>query len=314
MDISLVIRPAKKGEKMFSLAGRVTRKYLGRNFYGLLFVIPALVFFLIFKIFPVLTALWISFTKFNILQSPRFIGFENYIHIIHDPHFLHSLKVTLYYAAVSTAILLPLSLAVAIGLNGRIKFRALYRSLYFLPYMMSLFAVAIIWMLLYHPYGLMSGILGLFTSGQTSIRWLTTEAYALPSIIIMRVWWGTGYYMILFLAGLQSIPSEYYEVAKLDGANWWSSFWSITLPLLRPVLLFVIVISIINAFQTIDIFLIMTKGGPVDATRVLALLVYETGLKYFRMGEGSAMSVVLFVVLLVFTLIQLKVFREEVKY
>ena len=299
---------------MFSLNSRVARKYIGSNFYGVLFVIPALVFFVIFKILPVFTALWFSFTKYDILRPPRFIGLKNYIHILHDPHFIHSLGVTLYYAGVSTLILLPLSLGVAIALNKKIKLRDLYRSLYFLPYMMSLFAVAIIWMLIYNPYGLMNWVLGLFIPGQPSTRWLITETYALPAIIIMRIWWATGYYMILFLAGLQTIPSEYYEVAKLDGASWWNSFWSITLPLLRPILLFVIVISIINAFQTVDIFLIMTKGGPVDATTVLALLVYETGLKYFRMGEGSAMSVILFLILLVFTLIQLRVFREEIKY
>ena len=120
--------------------------------------------------------------------------------------------------------------------------------------------------------------------------------------------------MILFLAGLQSIPTEYYEAARIDGANWWKSFIRITIPLLSPMLLFILVISSISAFQTIDVFLIMTKGGPVDATRVLALLIYETGLKFFRMGRGSAMSMILLIILMLFTLIQLKIFRTETIY
>ncbi len=294
--------------KMARTAGRLPR----RTLVGWAFVGPALLLFLVFKIIPIVVALLISFTRYDILTRPSFTGLENFGWLIHSEHFVHSLRITVYYAGFSTLILLPLSLLVALALDSGVRFQGFFRSVFLMPFMLSLFAAAIIWTQLYHPYGLVNSMLSWISPDR--ITWLTSERYALPAIVIMRIWWGTGYYTILFLAGLQSIPGEYYEAAKIDGAGAFKRFLRITLPLLSPILLFIIVISIISAFQTVDIFLIMTKGGPVDATRVLALLTYETGLKYFRMGRGSAMSLVLFVILMTFTIIQLRIFREEVKY
>lgn len=279
---------------------------------GLLFITPALLLFLSFKLPSLLLVIIYSLTDYKILGTPRFNGIENFISIFLDPKFIHSLKITLYYTGASTVILLPLSLFLAILISNHTRMNSVYQAIFFMPYMLALFTVALIWTLIYHPYGLMNTILSPFM--HTRIRWLISRTHALLAVIIMRTWWGVGYYMLLFTAGLRSIPAEYYEAARIDGAGQPTCFRFITLPLLKPMLLFVTVISIIFAFQTVDIFLIMTRGGPVDATTVLALLTYKTGLQYFDIARGCAMSLVLLLILFVFTLVQLRIFRGEIKY
>ena len=184
-------------------------------------------------------------------------------------------------------------------------FRDLFRAIYFLPNVMSLIALSIIWKVVLQPYGPLNAILGL------QINWLTDNRFAMLGIIILAVWRGTGYYMVMYLAGLQAIPQEYYEAARLDGANQWRLFRHITIPLMKPVLLFVIIIFIITAVKSFEPMYIMTGGGPNNATKVLTYMIYETGFKYLEMGKASAMSIIMFAILLIFAVFQIRIFRSE---
>jgi ABC-type sugar transport system permease subunit len=204
-----------------------------------------------------------------------------------------------------------LSLILGMLLNQNIRFRTFFRTVFFSPVVMPLVILAVIWTLLYHPYGPINSVLLAPFTNQV-IPWLNSTQHALLAVIILAVWRAAGYYAIIFLAGLQNIPTEYYEAARLDGAGTWTLFRHITWPLLKPTTLFVVVISIINALRHFDAIWVMTGGGPGDATRVLSVLIYETGWVFLKMGRAAAMSIVLFIFVFIFTVVQLRLFRSEV--
>lgn len=277
--------------------------------YGWAFVAPALVFLGLFSLYPIFYAAWLSLFRYDLLTAPQFVGFGNYLTLVDEPLFLRALARTGYYVFGSTALVIPAALAAALALNQPIVGRNWFRAIYFAPIMMPLFSLALMWKFIYQPYSLVNALLKPLAQGP--IPWLIDVDYAMPALILLRIWRGTGYYMLLFLAGLQTIPNEYYEVAKIDGATPWQSFRSVTWPLLRPTTLFVVVISIINAFQGFDTFLIMTNGGPADATTVLSLLIYRTGLQYYQMGLAAAMSIVMLSIIVPLTLAQFRALRYE---
>jgi ABC-type sugar transport system permease subunit len=280
---------------------------------GFIFILPALLYFTMFAFYPMANAFYLSLHDYDLLSPPRWVGFRQYEILFQSTPFLNALRTTAIYAFGVSVPIWVLSMGLALLLNQSIRFRTFFRTVFFAPIIMPLVVLAVIWTLLYHPFGPINTVI-LAPLGVGTIPWLSSSQYALPAVIFLAIWRAAGYYAVIYLAGLQSIPNEYYEAAKLDGANTWSLFRFITWPLLKPTTLFVVVVSIINALRHFDVIWIMTGGGPGDATRVLSVLIYETGWVFLRMGRAAAMSVILFVIALVFTVIQLRLFRSSDAY
>lgn len=280
------------------------------GFTGFFFVLPALIYFTLFAFYPMLNSIRLSFYSYNLLSPPRWIGFGNYEFLFGSRQFIESLGTTIVYAFGISVPIWVLSMILALMLNQNIRLRTFFRTVFFAPIVMPLVVLAIIWTLLYHPFGPINTVLLAPFTNQT-IPWLNSNQHALLAVIILAIWRATGYYGVIYLAGLQNIPNEYYEAARLDGANNWQLFRFITFPLLRPTTLFVVVVSIINALRHFDVIWIMTGGGPGDATRVLSVLIYETGWIFLRMGRAAAMSVILFLLALAFTVVQMWFFRTQ---
>lgn len=275
-----------------------------------LMVAPAVLFFCVFVFYPVVNAIYVSFTSWDLVSAPKFIGFRNYIRLFSDKSFLNSALVTIYYTLILIALELPLALGLAILLDRKIKARGLYQAIIFAPAVLTMVAVAMIWRVVYTPVG---GLYLMFTEpfGIAGLQWLNDKDLAMPAVLIVSVWKNVGYYMVIFLAGLQAIPTYYYEAARMDGAGSWKLFRHITLPLLKPFILFVMVVSIIRASQAFSLFYSLTNGGPASATKVLPYLIYEVAFGFNRMGYASAMAVVMFGVLLILTAIQFRVLRPQ---
>jgi multiple sugar transport system permease protein len=294
--------------------GRRRRPVGRRALVGYAFVAPAVLFLLVFAAGPFLFTLWVSLHDWNMLSpigEMPFRGLENYRYLLFDdPLFRETFQNTVLFAIGNVGISVALALAIALALNRPVRFRAFWRAAFFLPYVTSAVAVSIVWANLYQPsYGLFNGLLDL--TGLPPLRFLSSTDQALPSVIAVAVWHGVGYYMIIFLAGLQAIPGEVQEAATLDGATAWRRFWTITLPLLRPTLLFVIVVNTLASLQVFDLVYILTGGGPVNATNTLVLYMYDTAFNFLRMGRATAMAVLLFLVIFAMTLIQLRLLREK---
>lgn len=267
-----------------------------------LFVLPAVLFFLVWYIYPMFRGIWISFHDWNIVTPPSWVGLKNFQTLAYDQDFWASVGKTAYYA-LSMPLKVVLALGLALIMNTRIPLRGFYRTVYFIPVVTSDLATALIWKWIYDPhFGLIAGFTRPF--GVEPIPWLTSTRWAMPAIIIYGVWYGLGYVMVLFLAGLQGIAPEYYEAASIDGAGSWQQFRHITLPLLRPILLFVLITSTIAAVQVFAPAYAMTRGGPVGATRVIGLLIYQTGFEYLKMGYATTMALVMFVIMALAALIQ----------
>lgn len=280
-----------------------------------IFLSPAIGVIGIFFVIPVVAAFILSFTDFDIYALGnwdyiRFIGFQNYLRIVETPLFWKALKNTFYFVLVGGPLSVAVSLGTALMLNSKLaKFKSFYRTIYFLPVVSSLIAVAIIWRYLYHPaHGLLNYILSLI--GIAPIDWLGNPDLAMPAIIIMAVWKNFGYNMLIFIAGLQNIPEDLYEAAHLDGASWWQQFKGITIPMLKPTTVFVVMITIIGYFQLFAEPYVMTQGGPLNATTSIVLLMYEQGFRWWSMGYAAAIAFVLFIIILLFTVIQMMLQRS----
>jgi multiple sugar transport system permease protein len=280
-----------------------------------LFLLPALVLFLLFRVYPLINGFWLSFTSARLGRSQyRFVGLSNYEKLLSDDRFLLSLVNTAYYTAASSLPILALPLLLAVVLNRDIPCKALLRGAFFFPFTLSVVTVGLTWLWLLDP------LVGPFNY---YLKWiglpvgslLAEPRSAMWGIVLTSVWWVTGYYLVIYLAGLQDIPRHLYEAAAIDGAGAWRSFWSITLPLLRPVFLFVFVIHIIGSFQIFGQVFVMTQGGPGDATRTVVQHLYETAFQnLFAFGSASAMAWVLFAVILVFSVIQFRILRGHAEY
>ncbi|MGI6149689.1 MAG: carbohydrate ABC transporter permease [Limnochordia bacterium] len=279
------------------------------NLWGIAFTLPAVLFFCIFSFYPMFNTFSVSVTAYDLLTPMRYVGLNNFKSILNDPLFRESAFVTFYYIVISTVVTVAISLAMALLLNKTFRFQGLARAIIFSPTVISLVVVAMIWKMLFHPYGLFYEITRHFNPAP--IPWLTDRTNALIAIVIARIWRTAGYYMVFFLAGLQNISQTYYEAAKVDGVNRFQQFRYITWPLLKPTTVMVLIISIINALRDFAVPHIMTGGGPAGATRLISLLIYETAFSYLKMGRAAAMSVVLFVFIMIFTIAQLRLFRAE---
>jgi multiple sugar transport system permease protein len=282
---------------------------------GWYFIAPALALIGVFFFLPVAASLLLSVTDFDIyaiadLGNTQFVGLRNYGQLLSNPVFWTAVKNTFYFALVGGPLTVGVSLAAALLVNARVvKYKSFFRTIYFIPFVTTLVAVAIVWKYLYHPqYGLINYVLGWFGIGP--ISWLGEPRWAMPSIILMAVWKNFGYNMLIFIAGLQNIPAELYEAAYLDGAGALRRFWHVTLPMLAPTFLFVGVITMIGYFQLFAEPYVMTGGGPLRATTSLVLLMYEEGFRWWRMGVAAAVAFVLFVIILMWTLLQFRMQRE----
>jgi multiple sugar transport system permease protein len=289
---------------------------LGGGHAGWWFVVPALTLIGIFFLLPVLAALVLSFTDFDIYaladaSSARWIGVRNYARLLREPLFWSALRNTFYFALVGGPLTVGASLGAALLVDSRlVRWKGLARTVFFTPFVTTLVAVAIVWRYLYHPrYGILNWMLGLI--GVPAIDWLGDPHWAMPAIILMAVWKNFGYNMLICIAGLQSIPAELYEAAALDGATGWQRFRHITLPMLGPTLLFVGVVTMIGYFQLFAEPYVMTQGGPLRSTTSVVLYMYEEGFRWWRMGNAAAIAFVLFVVIVAFTLVQRRLQRSE---
>jgi multiple sugar transport system permease protein len=280
-----------------------------------LFLAPALVVIGVFFFVPVVAALALSVTDYDLyaIASPanaQFVGLANYAQLIRTPLFWTALRNTFYFAAVGAPLSLLVALVAALLVNAKlVRFKGFFRAAYFAPFVTTLVAVAIVWKYLYQPqYGLINAALAKLGIGP--IDWLGDPHWAMPAIILLAVWRNFGYNMLIFIAGLQRIPMQLYEAAELDGAGAWARFRHITLPLLAPTFVFVGVITAIGYFQLFSEPYVMTGGGPLKSTLSMVLYMYEEGFRWWRLGSAAAIAFVLFAVILACTLLQLRVQRE----
>lgn len=279
----------------------------------LLFLLPNLLGFLFFSLGPVLASLGLSLYSWDLLSTPVFVGLANFRALLTDPDFWAALQHTFTFIIGYIPLVTALGLGIALALNQPLKGLAFYRTAFFLPVVSSWVAVALIWKWLFNPvYGVVNYLLSLV--GITGPAWLFDEHWAMPAIILASVWKDLGFVAVLYLAGLQGIPDDYYEAASLDGATPWQKFWRLTVPLLTPTTFFVLIISLINSFQVFDQVFIMTGGGPAGATTVLVEQIYNHAFRYGKMGYASAMSWALFALVFAATLIQMRFQRRWVHY
>lgn len=280
---------------------------------GFLMVSPILIGILIFFVVPVIFSLYISFHEWDMLHEPSWIGLENYKTIFGGEMLGIIFKNTFVYCIIAIPGAIFFGLLLALAMNTNIRGVALYRSAFFMPNITTTVAVCIVWSWLYNKdYGLFNNMLTMV--GLEPIGWITTQAWAMPSVAIMTVWQAMGYDMILLTAGLKGISESYYEAAMIDGANSWQRFRRITLPMLTPTLFFLLVTHCISYMQMFDAAFIMTEGGPGYATRSIVMQIYNTAFEYFRMGEAAAYAWVLFAVVFVITIFQFKLQDKWVNY
>lgn len=277
--------------------------------WGIAFVLPVLLLFLGFRLYPMLRAAEISFQRYDLLSEPRWIGLDNYAFLFTNERILNSFKVTAIFVVGQTVPLVLVSLVLAIVLYSLPRFRHLFEVTFYFPVIMTTVVAALIWLTLFYPRGLLDQLVSPWIPG--GVPWLTSPVLALPSVILVDIWKTTGYYMIILLAGLLGIPAEYLEAAAIDGAGTLARVRYILLPLLKPQLMFVTIIAIINAMQAFDSFYVLTRGGPADATRVLPIEIYLRAFQILEMGRAAAVSMVLFLALVAVTLVQLRLFRFD---
>lgn len=284
--------------------------------YSYLFIAPVIILFSVFVFIPVVASFFLSFTKYNIVSPPQWLGWGNYRQIFFaDPRFWRALANTSLYVLGVVPICIWISLLLAVAIDQKIRFKNFYKAMFFMPVITSVIAISVIWKWLFAggKFGLVNYWLVKF--GISPVDWIMSPTWTLPAIMIMSIWAGLGYNMILILAGLQTIPSTLYEAAEMDGAGAWHKFWRITLPLLRPTLFFVLIMSLINCFQVFEQVYIMTAGttegvgGVLDCALSLVAYLYEKGFQNFEMGYASAIAYILFGIIFVITLINLKVSR-----
>ena len=284
---------------------------LGRLDPGWYFAAPALAAIALFFFLPVVAALALSLSDFDIYAiasraNLRFIGAGNYRRLLDEPLFWVALRNTFYFVVVAGPLSIAASLGAALLVDARLaRFKSVFRTALFLPVVTTLVAVAVVWRYLYHPrFGLLNH--GLALLGLQPIDWLGDPRWALPAIILMAVWKNFGFNMVIFVAGLQSIPERLYEAASIDGARGWKQFVYVTLPMLAPTFLFVAIMTMIGYFQFFAEPYVMTQGGPANSTLSIVLLMYEEGFRWWNLGFAASIAFVLFAIILVFTLVAMR--------
>lgn len=292
------------------IKGKKIRRYIK----GYLFILPNFIGFFIFMALPIIMGLIISFTDYNGFSQFNFVGLKNYINMFHDEYFKVSLWHNLLYTAVTVPGTIVTALLLAVAVNKGIKGSSLFKTMFFLPNISSMVAVGIVWAAIFNPT---QGPLNLFLKSLGVMNppmWLSSTKTALLSVMLVAIWKQSGYYMIIILAGLQSVPAQLYEAASIDGADGIKKFFKITLPMLSPTMFMVLILSIINSFQVFDLINIMTDGGPGRSTNVLVYRIYQEGFQKLQFGYASAMAYFLFIIIMVITLIQFRGQKKWVNY
>lgn len=294
------------------------------NLTGYLFLGPNISGFLVFTFLPVIASLVLCFTQWDILTPAKYVGFDNFIQLLgfhsepgigivpNDPLFWKYLANTMFFM-LGIPIGMAASLALALAMNQKLKGIVIFRTVYFLPVISSMVAIALLWRWIYNPdFGLFNSFLGWF--GIKGPNWLSDTLWAKPALMIMGLWGGTGYSMLLYLAGLQGISEEFYEASRIDGASKWQQFWYITFPLLSPVHFFMLIMGVIGGFQAFGSMYVMTGGGPAGSTTTIAYYIYNNAFQWFKMGYASAIAWILFLMAFVVTIFQWKFVGKRVHY
>ncbi len=270
------------------------------NVEGILFASPFIVGLLVLFLGPMLASIFISLSSYQVVRGANWIGLANYAEMVQDPLILHSLRITALWAIGSVPLNLALGLLVAVLLNQKVKGLAFWRTLYYLPSIISGVAIALLWSWMFEPrYGIVNYLLRLFFDVEGP-NWLAEPRSVLPAIILMSLW-SVGGSMLINLAGLQGVPTDLYEAADVDGAGAWRKFWNITIPMISPIILFNLIMGIIGAMQSFSHFYIMTRGGPNNATLTFMLYLYRQAFDFGRLGYGSALAWLLFIILTIVT-------------
>ncbi|WP_391572499.1 carbohydrate ABC transporter permease [Cohnella sp.] len=290
------------------------KKSMAESAYGYLFIAPNLLGMLVFVIVPIFTSLLMSFTDWDLINAPRWVGLSNFTDkMVHDQQFWVSLKNTFVFSLLTIPLGIAVAFVIALLLNQSIKGVNLYRAAIFLPVGISMISISVIWRwILNTDLGILNYVLSLVNL--QGAGWLSDEKYALFSVSAISIWKSVGFNMVILLAGLKGVPSHLYEAATIDGAGAWRRMTRITLPLITPSLFFVSIMSVIGSFQVFDLIYSTTSGGPGDSTRVIYYWVYQNGFKFFEMGYASALAWVVFIMLFAVTLLQMKFFGNKVNY
>lgn len=279
-----------------------------QNYAAWIFILPAILGTFIFIIIPMICSFGLSFTKWDLLNSVKFVGLQNYVQLFQSDLFYKILSNTVVFALATSILAVIIPLVLASILNSKIRGSEFYKAVYFLPFITPMVVVGIVWAWIFDPnIGLLNQVL------QIHINWLYDSKYAMPALIIVSVWKLIGYNMIIFLSSMSGISQSMFEAAKIDGANAFQTFKNVTIPLLSPTIFFVVIITAISSFQVFDLIYLMTQGGPFDSTNVLVYAIYKNAFEFFNVGKASAIAYVLFLIILVLTLIQWH-FRRKLVY
>ncbi len=310
----MAIAPVANETRARGFAGQ-RRQTWTQALWGYLLIGPMMLGFAIFFLFALLVSLGLSFTDWNVLASPNWVGLDNYARLLSDSAFQQALRNTVALSVPHVVLRIGFSLALAIALNSQIRFRAFYRTIFFIPVLTMPVATGTVWKWLYDPsYGPINYALGQL--GLPRPTWLSNPNTALMAVVIVLLWSGVGYDMIIFLAGLQNIPRDYYEAAQLDGASRWRQFRDITLPLLTPTTFFLVVVAVIHSLQVFDLVYIMTEVEHTTTNQfpTIVYYIYDEAFRNFRMGYATTVAWVLLVLILLFTLLQFRLQRRWVHY
>ncbi len=282
----------------------------GRRYAPYLFLLPNFSIFVVFVVIPALYGLYYSFTKYDGLNPPEFVGFENYIDIFSDNKFWLIFAQTGVYSAIVVPSLYIFSLLVALLLVQNIKFKSLFRAAIYWPTMISFIVVGVTWKWIFgDTFGILNYLIEL--SGNTGIPWLTNPTFAKLTVIVATLWGRVGFYMVIMMAGLQNIPLQYYEAARIDGAGAIKRFFTITIPLLKPTSVMILMLSLIESFKAYPLIVALTDGGPGKSTTYIVQYIYRYGFEKSKLGYASAMSVILFIVIMIVTAIQFRSGKED---
>lgn len=276
-----------------------------------LFLVPGLIILGAFIFYPMLHAIWLSFTNYNIVNDAEFIGLENYQALFEDPLFWKVLGQTLLYLIIVVPALVVLPIFLAILVNKQIKGIGFFRSAYYIPVVTSMVVVGIAWKWVYADQGVLNYILDSLGVISAPVNWLTSTSTSIFAVMIVTIWKGLGYYMVIYLAGLQSIPDDLYEAADIDGASKWKQIWHITVPLLMPSIMIVTIMSSISAMKVFEEIYVMTGGGPLNSSKTLVFYIYQEAFEKLQMGYASAAGVVLFLITLIFSIINIKFMNKK---
>jgi multiple sugar transport system permease protein len=292
---------------------RRTLRQMRREWSAYLFIAPGVIIFSVFTVIALIFAFWLTFHEWSIIQPETpYIGLDNYRQMLNDEDFQQSIINTFYFTGASIPLTMSLGLLLALLLNQPLRFRGVFRTMYYLPVVTPFVVSAILWKWLYRgEAGLINYYLLKTHLIDQPLLWLSDQNLAMPAVILMSVWGGVGFSMVIYLAGLQGIPEELYEAAEIDGAGVFARFWHVTVPMLSPTSLFLLVIGIIGSFQVFTQIFVMTQGGPVGRTTTMVYFIYKAAFANYQMGYASTLAIVLFLMLLGVTAFQLRLYRAQ---